>query len=151
MKDIKEILPDCSKRDGLKVPEGYFEDFAARMCASLPERPELDVKAIVKPRTVWQRIRPYAYMAAMFAGVWCMLKMFTMMSHNPSDINFDNDPILSEAATNEVIVSEIIDDITPYEFYNEFTDEELLHADSLGLDIDSAMVNGLVLDTTSTL
>lgn len=150
MKEIKEILPDCTHGDGLKVPEGYFEDFADRLSKSLPDRPELKEPTIVKPRTMWQHARPYVYLAAMFAGVWCMLKMFTMMTQSSSEISFENDPILSEAGSNEVIVNDIIDDISPYEFYNEYSDFELAHADSFGIDIDTSMVYGLVMDTTST-
>ncbi|MBO5052735.1 MAG: hypothetical protein J6C44_00660 [Muribaculaceae bacterium] len=145
MKEIKEIIPNSTHSDGIKVPEGYFEDFAARMSQILPERPELDVRKITPPRSIWQRVRPYAFMAAMFAGVWCMLKMFTMMSGVSTEISFDNDPVLSDAASNDIIVSEIIDDVSHYEFY-EYCDYELLNADSLGLDIDTSKVSGLVIE-----
>lgn len=68
--------------DGMTVPEGYFEDFNKRMAAMLPPNDlERQADAGTEPaeRTVWERLRPFVYMAAMFAGVWCMMKMFTMM------------------------------------------------------------------------
>ena len=57
---------------GFKVPEGYFADFAEKMANALPEKQIQEPK---KP-TRWMRIRPYVYMAAMFAGVWCMMYLF---------------------------------------------------------------------------
>jgi hypothetical protein len=73
MKEDKDILSRINRRDGMTVPDGWFDDFASRMADSLPERPALE-NASPAPvsRTIWERIRPYVYMAAMFAGVWCM-------------------------------------------------------------------------------
>lgn len=55
------------------VPEGYFKSFKTNIMDSLPEYPE-------KPRreslSVWQRMKPYVYLAAMFAGIWCMMQIF---------------------------------------------------------------------------
>lgn len=67
-----DILTKVGKDAGFKVPEGYFADFADKMAASLPEK---QIKIERKP-TRWMRIRPYVYMAAMFAGVWSMMYMF---------------------------------------------------------------------------
>lgn len=60
-----------------KVPEGYFKSFKQGLMASLPEYPE---KPKQKEMSVWQRIRPYVYLAAMFAGIWCMMQMFHHVS-----------------------------------------------------------------------
>ncbi len=35
---MKDILEKVNRNDGMTVPDGYFDDFAARMAASLPER-----------------------------------------------------------------------------------------------------------------
>ena len=35
---------------------------------------------------MWQRIKPLAYMAAMFAGVWCMMSVFSHFT-NPNDMS----------------------------------------------------------------
>ena len=34
---MKDILTKAARNDGMTVPDGYFDDFAARMAASLPE------------------------------------------------------------------------------------------------------------------
>ena len=73
MKKDDDILARFSKDSGFKVPEGYFDDFSKKMVEMLPEKPVVEEK---KP-TVWLRIRPWAYMAAMFGGVWCMMYLFS--------------------------------------------------------------------------
>ena len=68
------ILNKYGKDPGFKVPENYFADFNQRMTEMLPD---IEITPVdVKP-TMWQRIKPLAYMAAMFAGVWCMMQVFS--------------------------------------------------------------------------
>ncbi len=57
----------------MRVPDNYFADFAERMVEKLPEREF----APVETPSLWVRVKPWIYMAAMFAGIWLMLKMFT--------------------------------------------------------------------------
>ena len=59
------------------VPEGYFKSFKDRMIASLPEYPE---KPQHKDLSTWQKLKPYVYLAAMFAGIWCMMQIFHRVS-----------------------------------------------------------------------
>lgn len=68
------ILKKYGKNPGFKVPENYFDDFNKRMADMLPD---VEITPVdVKP-TMWQRVKPLVYMAAMFAGVWCMLSVFS--------------------------------------------------------------------------
>lgn len=119
-----DILSRLDRRDGMTVPDGYFADFNRRMSRSLPERPELSADAQVKiPRSMWQRVRPYVYMAAMFAGVWCMLKMFALMSDS-THTSLDTNPIMAEAMGNDAFVNEyIIDDLSQWDLYDDMMDE----------------------------
>jgi len=67
------LLTKYGKDSGFKVPENYFNDFNQRMADMLPD---VEITPVdVKP-TMWQRVRPLVYMAAMFAGVWCMMSVF---------------------------------------------------------------------------
>jgi len=78
------ILNKYGKDPGFKVPENYFADFNQRMADMLPD---VEITPIdVKP-TMWQRLKPLAYMAAMFAGVWCMMSVF---SHFTSSNNLNS-------------------------------------------------------------
>lgn len=75
MKTTNDITEQFPKTNGMTVPEGYFDDFKNRMMAELPE-----VKAVAEPvqRSRWQVLRPYVYMAAMFAGVYLMMNLFSL-------------------------------------------------------------------------
>lgn len=134
MKEENNILAKVSHRDGLTVPDGYFADFAASMAAKLPDRPELENPAAVLPtRSFWQTVRPYTYMAAMFCGVWCLIKMLSMMAATEQEITFENDPILAEAAANDEIVEEfVIEDISQSDIYETWM-ENYTDADSAAL------------------
>ena len=71
------LLTKYGKDSGFKVPENYFADFNQRMADMLPE---VEITPVdVKP-TLWQRVKPLAYLAAMFAGLWCMLSVLNNFS-----------------------------------------------------------------------
>lgn len=72
-KEDSEILKKLGKDPGFKVPEHYFDDFSKNLMDKLPEVQitETDVKP-----SLWDRVRPYFYMAAMFAGIWLMAHIF---------------------------------------------------------------------------
>ncbi len=88
MREEDKILARYGRETGYKVPEGYFDAFREEVMARLPERP---ARPAAPKLTVWQKIRPYVYMAAMFAGIWCMMKMFHTMSQS-AEISLDNMP-----------------------------------------------------------
>ena len=68
------LLNKYGRDSGFKVPENYFDDFNKHMSAMLPD---VEITPVdVKP-TMWQRVKPLAYLAAMFAGVWCMMSVFS--------------------------------------------------------------------------
>ncbi len=124
MKEDNDILKQIGHRDGMTVPDGYFADFAARMAANLPKtefEESKDPGNIIIRRTLWQKVRPYVYMAAMFAGVWCMMKMFSSLS-TPKELS--PSPILAEALSNEIFVNDyVIDDMDDRELMDQMIEE----------------------------
>lgn len=139
MKEIKsEIIDEIAKKgDGLTVPDGYFDDFALKMSAKLPFREELDkplAQQTSRKNSAWMRVRPYVYMAAMFAGAWCLIKMFSLMSPTPTEVTLENYPSLSKALESEEFVDNyIIDDMSSYDiaaqYYYDETGEDLYQPD----------------------
>lgn len=119
---MKDILTKVGRNDGMTVPDGYFDDFATRMAASLPEMEWEKPRPKVMPRSVWQRIRPYVYMAAMFMGVWCMMKMFDLMRTDSSGLSIDNNPVMTAALKNDHFINEYFineGEISDYQLMNE--------------------------------
>lgn len=92
MKSENRLNDIFGKDSGMRVPENYFPQIFSRISASLPEQPERRPM----PLSRWQRLKPYVYLAAMFAGIWCTLKMVTMMSEQSSSsrVSLDNPPAL---------------------------------------------------------
>ena len=153
MKEDKKILDKVNRNSGMTVPENYFADFAEKMMQSLPEKEE---PIITKPLTTWQKIRPYVYLAAMFAGIWCMMKMFHMMTVAP-DISLENVPeLVAEAMskpenidvyvpTGVVSETDVVTQLAEeYESFDEFInnfgyefDENISYIDFSELDLES--------------
>ncbi len=96
----KDILETIDHRDGMTVPDGYFDDFAARVTASLPEA-EWERPPKVLPRTMWDRVRPYVYLAAMFLGVWCMMSLVDIFKASSTEPLLDNNQVLAQALADD--------------------------------------------------
>lgn len=77
MRQEDKLKEKLGKQLPYTVPEGYFKSFKEGLMDSLPQYPE---KPKEKDLTVWHRIRPYIYLAAMFAGIWCMMQLFHKVS-----------------------------------------------------------------------
>ena len=127
MKEEKNILDKVNRNSGMTVPENYFADFAEKMIQSLPEKKE---PIITQPVTTWQRIRPFVYLVAMFAGVWCMVKMVNLITSNPaSGLSQSTEQIVAEAIQDESFIEEYC-----YEDFSEYTILETMYEE--GYDVD---------------
>lgn len=88
MKQEEEILSKYGKDSGMRVPDGYFADLERNILNSLPAYPE---KKNEIQLSRWQRVRPYVYLAAMFCGIWLMMKVFHTATQ-PLTMGLDNPP-----------------------------------------------------------
>jgi hypothetical protein len=66
------LLEDIPKVELFKTPKGYFENFTNGIMAQLPDAIQGNSKSV----NLWQRVRPWVYMAAMFAGIALMIQLF---------------------------------------------------------------------------
>lgn len=116
----QDILSKINHDSGMTVPDNYFEDFATAMSAKLPEQEWESAHPNVMPRTFWQKVRPYVYMAAMFLGIWCMMKTFDLMrGDTPLSIEkntqlmsaINNDAFFNDYVTPTVNESDIYDEL----------------------------------------
>ena len=138
---------------GMPVPAGYFEDFARKMAESLPYRAEAEAPeavAAAAPKTLWTRVRPYVYLAAMFAGIWLMLQMFAMMGGGRELKPIDDNPVLAEALSDDDFMFDYIyDDLSSYEIADQMMSDGLDMDDienSIGMETgESSPSDGFVL------
>mgnify|MGYP001781473274 CR=1 FL=1 len=108
------ILDEIGRKHGMKVPENYFADFAGKMADSLPER---EIQLPEQP-TLWLRVKPWIYMAAMFAGIWLMMKMFTGIFSVEKGETPDVEMTASageERSIEDEWIAHYVDDYTAYE------------------------------------
>lgn len=116
MKTENDILSKLGNDSGMKVPEGYFADFASRMAKELPAQDfENEQSPKVLPRSRWQQMRPYIYLAAMFMGIWCMMKMFNLMQPTDTNLSIDSNPTLISALNDDSFAEDF--------YYEEYIDD----------------------------
>lgn len=137
MKENNDILDRIGRRSGMTVPEGYFDSFVAKMSESLPDtamqQPDIEPK-----RSFWHRMRPYAYMAAMFAGIWCMMKMFGLLSGPGPDLtDINNYPGVMTALNDITFVNDYIyPSVDQYELMEDLYIQSGDSIDDLDTDLD---------------
>ena len=124
-KEDSKILDKLGKDPGFTVPENYFANFASGLMDSLPE---VKISEEEKP-TLWVRIRPFVYMAAMFAGIWLMMNIFTVGKKSSADMRQ-----MSSQLSNSLPAINIVEDFMDYEGYSEY---DLLYEDSLYIESEN--------------
>ena len=67
------ILKKAGTDNPFSVPDHYFEDFSRNLMAKLPEKEPLPLP---EEPTLWQRVKPWIYMAAMFCGIMLSVRVF---------------------------------------------------------------------------
>lgn len=67
------ILRKAGTRTPFRVPEHYFEDFTQELMSKLPEK---DTLPSMPEITLWQRVKPWIYMTAMFCGIMLSVRIF---------------------------------------------------------------------------
>lgn len=126
----QDILSEINHHDGMTVPDGFFDAFNKQMAENLPIQEWENPKPNIMPRSFWQRVRPYVYMAAMFMGIWCMMKTFDLMrGDSPIAIEkntelvsaINNDAFFNDYFTPAVSETDVYDDL-----YNDGFDPESL-------------------------
>ena len=67
------ILRKVGTQNPFRVPEHYFENFAEELMGKLPEKEPVQFSA--EP-TLWERVKPWLYMTAMFCGIMLSVRIF---------------------------------------------------------------------------
>lgn len=116
----QDILSKIDHQSGMTVPDNFFEDFNRHMIEALPEQSWEKPSPRIMPRSFWSRVRPYVYMAAMFLGIWCMMKTFDLMRGDvPVSVEkntqlmsaINNDAFFNDYCSPAVSESDIYDDL----------------------------------------
>ncbi|MDR0745583.1 MAG: hypothetical protein LBF17_03705 [Mediterranea sp.] len=78
MKEEDKLLKKVGTGNPFTAPDGYFEQLTSEVMNKLPEQEA--PRFVMKEVTMWDRVKPWAYMAAMFVGAALIIKV---ASRNP--------------------------------------------------------------------
>lgn len=67
------ILRKVGTSNPFRVPDHYFEDFTQGLMSKLPEKESMP---LMPEPTLWQRVKPWIYMTAMFCGIMLSVRVF---------------------------------------------------------------------------
>ena len=73
MKEGDKIQKKIGTENPFRVPEGYFENLTSEVMNRLPEKEKLI--AVQTEPTMWQKVRPWLYMTAMFIGAALIIRV----------------------------------------------------------------------------
>lgn len=117
-KEETDLLKRCGTENPFTVPEGYFERFTEQLMEKLPER-----EAQPAPKlTLWTRVKPWVYMAAMFCGLMLSVRMFVgeKQSQSPAATSETTDFTEVPDEYNDPIVNQtMMDDYTLYQYLTD--------------------------------
>ncbi len=116
------ILTEIDKtRNPFKVPDNYFAQFNQEIMDRLPE------KEIVRPKPVpmWDKVKPWVYMAAMFAGLYVTIHFLANQNEeaNIASRGTETQQTLTESTGTENYWSTV--QITEEEFY-QYLEEQII-------------------------
>lgn len=112
MEKDKDILKRIGRDSGMKVPDGYFESFTSRMAGQLGE-PEIEKE---EAPTLWQRVRPWLYMAAMFAGIALMVRLFVPEKEDGSTPVAETEVTITNENVEDYLFYSNVDEYSVYEY-----------------------------------
>ena len=114
MKEENNLLRKVGSKNPFRVPDGYFEEFAQDLMSKLPEKEYLP---ITEEPTLWQRVKPWLYMTAMFCGLMLSAKIFvgnTPQNDFPSITQAEAES-LTDQDWEHIVSHALIDDYELYE------------------------------------
>jgi len=114
----QNTLDELKGKNPFKVPEGYFEGLTDQIMAQIPEVSHRETKVI----SLRDRIRPWLYLAAVFAGLFIFLRIFMGPFLHDTD-NRDDVLFLQALVTGEELQVISDDDLEYLEFLeNQYFD-----------------------------
>lgn len=115
MKIEQNNLDRLKGKNPFTVPKGYMEGLTANIMSQLPERePEKEVKKV----SLMDRVRPWLYMAAVFAGLGLFFKVLV----GPEDQVAKTDSLLVKTEVSPKVVSAL--QAAEDEEYLEYLEEQ---------------------------
>lgn len=118
MKEEDDILRRVGTDNAFKVPEGYFKNFKSELMAKLPEK--LDVSEKKLTTTIWKRVKPWTYLAAMFIGAVLIVHVISFMGNEKTkDVHSSATEIAQDKYIDEAIDNSHLENYQLYEYLTD--------------------------------
>lgn len=109
MKKEQEIKASEATRKAFKIPDNYFEQLNESVMSNLPDsEPVFEHETT----TLWIRIRPVIYMAAMFMSIIFSVKLFIGDKPESADLNDYNITQANDMVITDTLYEESMSDYT---------------------------------------
>ncbi|MDR1455176.1 MAG: hypothetical protein LBJ01_05960 [Tannerella sp.] len=116
-------LDELKGRNPFQVPDGYLKGLTGRIMSQLPEKPREEPK----PISLYGRIRPWLYLAAVFVGLIVSFRLFNLFFATEKDRS-SGESLYVQVAPSEGLLTEEDEDFLEYlesNYYNDAFTEEL--------------------------
>lgn len=120
MKEEDNILKKVGKENAFRVPDGYFDNLTSEVMSRLPEK-ETPV-FIKREPTKWEKIKPWLYMTAMFAGAALIIRVASADRVPAADTIAMDDPeteIVSDEYISTVLDNSMLADYSLYVYLSD--------------------------------
>lgn len=116
-KEETDLLKRCGTENPFTVPEGYFERFTEQLIEKLPEREAQPAPQL----TLWTRVKPWVYMAAMFCGLMLSVRMFVgeKQSQSPAASETTDFTEVPDEYIDPIVNQTMMDDYTLYQYLTD--------------------------------
>lgn len=126
MKEEDNILRKVGTGNSFKAPEGYFENLTSEVMNKLPER-ENPLSKINREITMWERVKPWMYMAAMFIGAALIIRVASVNHKSDMDevaaTEVADTGNLSDQYINAALDGSMMDDYSLYVYLSDAGEE----------------------------
>lgn len=116
MKEDSELLKKYGKKSPFTTPEGYFESFTEKLMEQLPEKETISTPEI----SMWERVKPWVYMVAMFCGLMFSIRMMVGNQAGSGDGTIqENISELPDEYIEPIMDQTMMDDYTLYQYLTD--------------------------------
>ena len=114
-------LDDLKGKNPFKVPKGYMEGLTEQIMAGIPEATHIETKVV----SMHDRIRPWLYLAATFAGLLIFFKVFINPGSRDTEQSDNASSYLQAFVLDDFLPDMTDDDLDYLEFLeNQYFDRE---------------------------
>lgn len=121
--DEQEIKKITSRNNPLKVPGGYFDQLTDNIMSQIPDTPAHKQQPATPVINLWDKIKPWLYMTAMFIGITITFQNIKKIKPQPTSENYTATEQLQPPE--EITIEQLADEamIDPYTLYQYITEE----------------------------